>query len=152
MVRDTCRARREDYVEVAVFVIRELEEDFEYIVAVLLPCPRSFFKLAYYKHGELVVIFTPRPESIANHKRYAWLGWPGYCSFCSSEFSEKNSRIAQGTVLPPGYVDYGRFRFCMACYDTKMPIHLQRDAPNLNRHERVYVDRMNMFMQAADNR
>ena len=65
------------------------EEDSECIVAALLPCPRSFFKLVDSKHGELDVIFTPRPASIANHKRGAWLGWLGYCSLCCSPFPER---------------------------------------------------------------
>ena len=50
------------------------EEDFEWIVAGLLPCPRSFFKVVYSNNGELQVIFAARPARIANRiMGFAWV-------------------------------------------------------------------------------
>ena len=46
------------------------EEDFEWTVAGLLPCPRSMFALQYNNRGVLHVIFTPRPNCIANYRAY----------------------------------------------------------------------------------
>ena len=123
------------------------EEDFEWIVAGLLPCPRSFFKLVYSKHGELHVIFTAREASIANHSRGPWLG---YCCMCSSPFSERHSRIPDGYVYPPWVVEERRFRICVVCYDIKAYIDICRDAPNLNRYEQVYLDRIWLFNDVAD--
>ena len=58
------------WLEVLSYEIIYSEEDFEWILAGLLPCPRIMFVLQYNNKGVLQVIFTPRPESIATYRSY----------------------------------------------------------------------------------
>lgn len=126
------------------------EEDFEWIVAGLLPCPRSFFKVVYSNNGELQVIFAARPASIANR----FMGLPGYCCCCYSPISDRYSRSPHEKVhswVPVSYPEGdSRLIVCVVCYDSNAYINIDAHASDLNRHEQVYLDRIGLFYDAAD--
>ena len=127
------------------------EEDFEWLVAGLLPCPRSFFTPVYSSNGELQIIFAARPASIANRNMGPW---PGYCSLCSSPVSGFNikspqdvhARVSRRMPRPLRDLHY----ICVVCEDLRACINIYHPGRNLNQHQLVYLDRIRLFYDAAD--
>ena len=118
------------------------EEDFEWIVAGLLPCPRSFFKVVYSNNGELQVIFAARPASIANRIMGPWAG---YCCLCSSPVSDRHSYSEK---VYTSSSERDSFIVCVACYDSNAYNNMNEPASDLNRHEQVYLDRIGLCYDA----
>ena len=91
------------------------EEAFEWKIAQLLPCPRSFFTLVYEYDGNLRIIFGAQKESIEASDSDA----EGYCECCYSRITPYSRRILHAVEYGTGDFWSGNNEFCMVCYDTK---------------------------------
>ena len=167
------------WLEVLSYEVIYSEEDFEWILAGLLPCPRSMFELQYHTSGVLQVVFTPRRLSILilqKHKRDVLQGFPihlgGICALCYSFLSWGPDNVCkyrrgldltdlEDLQLPEDAQRYLVRRvgdrhntpICRICKESRvyMHIHLKEHcAVELNSHEQVWLDWILRFYAAAD--
>ena len=129
------------------------EEAFEWKIARLLPCPRSFFTLLYEnesKDGNLRIIFGARKESMEASDSYE-KGTEGYCNLCYARVTHQYERILHegeyGTVdtgEDSSYTWSGKTEFCMICYDSEAYISFMRDVrpQNISTFKAEYLDRL----------
>ena len=117
------------------------EEAFEWKIAQLLPCPRSFFTLGYEsRDGNLRIIFGARPASLEAFSSPA----EGYCEVCYARMTDEYEREHFEYVNGCKY-------FCMMCYDTKAYEHFFEFDQNVDKlehlspYERKYLARLNQL-------
>ena len=123
---------------------------FEWKIAVLLPCPRSFFQLAYSSSGLLTIIFGARHESIV---AFSTESWRERCELCWSHITPEYQHILlqgeYGTMESPdtepevlALTAYsGDNAFCIVCFDTRAYInfYLSENLLHLSAHD-VYLN------------
>ena len=99
------------------------EEAFEWKIASLLPCPRSFFNLVYEDDGLLRIIFATRSDSLP--AATCMEPWRAYCECCFSQMSSQYQR----TLLPGHFGTekhafqnrwYGDKHLCILCFDSNL--------------------------------
>ena len=125
------------------------EDAFNWKVAELLPCPRSFFTLVYERDGNLRIIFGAHSESIEASDS----GAEGYCECCYARITPYSRRILHAgeygtgdSTNPTGWS--GNNEFCMVCYDTKAYENFWNYDENadvlkhLSTYEHEYLDRL----------
>jgi len=119
------------------------EEAFEWKIAQLLPCPRSFFTLVYEYDGNLRIIFGARKESLDASDS----GEEGYCECCYARIEPHNRRILRAGEYGIGDstnpAEWMR-EFCMVCYDSKAYVNFFRalKPQHLNTYEHEYLSKL----------
>ena len=137
------------------------EEAFEWKIAELLPCPRSFLQLVYDSDGLLRVMFGARDDSIvAAANMYET---SGYCALCFSRLSFAYQRCLledeYGTVHPVesdrdvlDHICYsGEHFLCCVCFNSKTYINfyfLGIRPVHIDVHEQMYLDRLNALFDS----
>ena len=124
------------------------EEAFEWKIARLLPCPRSFFTLLYEnesKDGNLRIIFGARSASL---EAAAIEPKEGYCEVCYAQMTDEYKREKYWP-----YTDKWN-HYCMMCYDTGAYEKLDYDEMKLKHliaYEREYIDRLEqLYVELAN--
>ena len=140
------------------------EEDFEWSIARLLPCPRSFFRLVYSANGVLSIILGAREESIVILDKIWYTA--GCCELCCSQLSTKYERwLEEG--------EYGTYQnsetdmevkglcgwtggnlFCILCFDTAAYVNYYlKDSRSLqlNAYDQLYLDRIGSFRDSVNS-
>ena len=167
------------WLEVLSFEVVYSEEDFEWILAGLLSCPRSMFDLQYHPSGVLQVVFTPRRASILSLQAkqrdllqgfhihlgcicalcYSFLSW-GPDSICKYRRGLDLTDLAD-LQLPEDAQRYLLRRvgcrhntpICRICKESRvyMHIHLKEHcAVELDSHEQAWLDWILRLYAAAD--
>ena len=154
------------------------EEDFEWAVAGLLPCPLSMFVLQYNKTGVLQVIFSPRCYSMDEYRKFEYSRmlkihpmlsvWTGLCNLCYSPVSRQyragleHQEVDYSLALPDEVHSYlvtrcsggwGQNPICHICRETKVYLHIvikEHCAVDLNPYGQVWLDWILRFYDAAE--
>ena len=134
------------------------EEDFEWNIASIIACPRSFFKLVYSETGTVTAILGPRSDSLTTLNRMMIVD--GYCELCCSPVSSKYERQlvegAYGTSQNNHDIEVsnacgwsGDNTLCPLCYDSAAYINFDLRKIRilqLTEREQLYLDRIDLFM------
>ena len=154
------------------------EEDFEWIVAGLLPCPLSMFSLHYNKTGVLQVIFAPRWRSMEHYRLFEFSCMMkvhpifsvsnGLCNLCYSPVSRQyRSGLQHQDVQYLALTDdielyllnrcsggWAENPTCHKCRETKVYLHnsviKEYCAVDLNPYGQVWLDWILRFYDAAE--
>jgi len=155
------------------------EEDFEWAVAGLLPCPLSMFSLHYNKTGVLQVIFAPRPRSMEMYRLFEFSCMMkvhpifsvsnGLCNLCYSPVSRLYRSGLQREDLYYLFATddielylvkrcsggWAKNPICHKCRETKVYLHnsviKEHCAVDLNPYGQVWLDWILRFMLQRGN-
>ena len=128
------------------------EEDFEWKIAELLPCPRSFFTLVYEYGGILGIIFGARKESLDASNS----GNEGYCECCYARIDPHNRQILHAgeygigdSTNPAKWMR----EFCRVCYDSKAYVNFFRahKPQHLSTYEHEYLSKLGELYEQLDD-